>query len=189
MRIDTTIEVGAPADDVFAALLDVERVARALPGADVTAAEADVYTGTIGLHVGPIRVRYDGRVELASVEREARRLVIRASGEARGSGRAEGVITATVRGDGGRAVVDMSTELDVRGRVAQLGQSALAGVAQRMLAEFARNLERELGGAAPATATRARAPGRRREAVLAAAALAGAVVAVVVAESVVRRAA
>lgn len=156
MRFTNTIQIAAAPDEVFDALVDLERIASALPGAELVRVTDDDFAGAVRLSVGPVRVHYEGRVQLLSVDRGARRLVLEASGgDAKGRGEAKATVTAVVGGSGTHAAIELTTDLEVRGRLAQVGQTALAGVSQRMLGQFARNLERELGGepATPAAAT------------------------------------
>jgi carbon monoxide dehydrogenase subunit G len=153
MRFSNTIQIAAAPDEVFDALVDLERIASALPGAELTRVDDENFAGAVRLSVGPVRVHYEGRVQLLSVDHDARRLVLEASGgDAKGRGQAKATVTAVVGGGETHATIELTTELEVRGRLAQVGQTALAGVSQRMLGQFARNLERELGGASAAPA-------------------------------------
>lgn len=158
MRFDNTIHVAAAPDEVFAALVDLERIASSLPGAELSRVDDELFSGAVRLSVGPVRVHYEGQVRLLSVDDAARTLVLDArGGDSRGRGHAHATVTAAVRPDGAASTISLTTELDVRGRLAQVGQTALAGVSQRLLKEFARNLERQLGDGT--TAAPGRSPG------------------------------
>jgi hypothetical protein len=62
--------------------------------------------------------------------------------EARGQGHVDATIRMTVsEGAGGGSHVDVSTELQVTGRLAHVGQGILQDVAARMIGEMARNME------------------------------------------------
>ena len=149
MKIQNEIEVSAPPDDLFEVLSDVERVAPLLPGATLEGKEDDdTYVGTVKVKVGPISVSYRGTIYFQELDHEARRAVMRASGqEINGQGSTEATITATVSGSDSTSVLTMDTDMEVRGKVAQFGRGAIGNVSQKILDQFARNLEAQvLGG-------------------------------------------
>jgi carbon monoxide dehydrogenase subunit G len=143
MKIQNEIEVSAPPDDLFEVLADVERVAPLLPGANLEGKEDDdTYVGTVKVKVGPISVSYRGTIYFEELDHDARRAVMRASGrEINGQGSTEATITATVTGADSKSVLTMDTDMEVRGKVAQFGRGAIGNVSQRILDQFARNLE------------------------------------------------
>jgi hypothetical protein len=152
MKIQNEIEVAAPPDEVFDVLADVERVAPLLPGATLEGKEDDdTYAGTVKVKVGPITVSYRGTIHFRELDRDARRAVMRASGqEINGQGSTEATITATVTGADSESVLTMNTDMEVRGKVAQFGRGAISRVSGRILDQFARNLESQVlspGGA------------------------------------------
>ncbi|MDP9474474.1 MAG: SRPBCC family protein [Actinomycetota bacterium] len=146
MKIQNEIEVAAPPDEVFDVLADVERVAPLLPGATLEGKEDDdTYAGTVKVKVGPITVSYRGTIHFRELDRDARRAVMRASGqEINGQGSTEATITATVTGEDSKSVLTMDTDMEVRGKVAQFGRGAISRVSGRILDQFARNLESQV---------------------------------------------
>ena len=63
MRIEEKFTVSAPADAVWAFLIDPERVAAALPGAEITEKLDDTtYKGGMAVKVGPLAAAYTGTV-------------------------------------------------------------------------------------------------------------------------------
>ncbi len=146
MKIQNEIEVAAPPDELFDILADPERVAPCMPGASLEGKEGDdAYEGTVRLKVGPITASYQGTLRFVELDRENRRAVMRASGqETNGQGNAEATITASVSGSDSRSVLSMETDLEVRGKAAQFGRGALGNVSQRILDQFARNLESQV---------------------------------------------
>ena len=172
MKIQNEIEVSAPPDDLFEVLSDVERVAPLLPGATLEGKEDDdTYVGTVKVKVGPISVSYRGTIYFQELDHEARRAVMRASGrEINGQGSTEATITATVSGSDSTSVLTMDTDMEVRGKVAQFGRGAIGNVSQKILDQFARNLEAlvlgvgEQDGGEPADAPRAQEESEQPEA-------------------------
>ena len=146
MKIQNEIEVSAPPDDLFDVLADVERVAPLLPGATLEGKEDDgTYLGTVKVKVGPISVSYRRTIRFQELDHDARRAVMRASGrEINGQGSTEATITATVTGSDSKSVLAMDTDMEVRGKVAQFGRGAIGNVSQKILDQFARNLEAQV---------------------------------------------
>ena len=146
MKIKNEIEVSAPPDELFELLSDPERVAPCMPGAALEGREDDdAYEGTVKLKVGPITASYRGTLRFVELDRENRRAVMRASGqETNGQGNAEATITAYVSGSDSQSVLSMETDMEVRGKAAQFGRGVLGNVSQRILDQFARNLESQV---------------------------------------------
>ena len=146
MKIQNEIEVAAPPDELFDVLADVERVAPLLPGASLEGKEDDdTYTGTVRVKVGPITTSYQGTLRFRELDHDSHRAVMEAAAdETHGQGDLEATITASVSGSDSKSVLSLETDLDVRGKVAQFGRGALGNVSQRILDQFARNLESEV---------------------------------------------
>jgi uncharacterized protein len=146
MKIQNEIEIAAPPDELFDILANPERVAPCMPGANLEAKEDDdAYEGTVKLKVGPITASYQGTLRFIELDRENRRAVMKASGqETNGQGNAEATITASVSGSDSKSVLSMETDMEVRGKAAQFGRGALGNVSQRILQQFARNLESQV---------------------------------------------
>jgi carbon monoxide dehydrogenase subunit G len=167
MKIQNEIEMSAPPDDLFDVLADVERVAPLLPGATLEGKEdEDTYVGTVKVKVGPISVSYRGTIYFQELDHDARRAVMRAAGrEINGQGSTEATITATVTGSDSKSVLTMDTDMEVRGRVAQFGRGAIGNVSQKILDQFARNLETQVltGGEQGDTQPEGAAPSEEAE--------------------------
>jgi len=148
MRLSNELVVAEPLDRVWAALLDVPRVAGALPGATIEGSPgADGHRGRMKVKLGAVTAEYAGVVRLEEVDDEARVARFRATGqEARGQGSAAATIAVRAVAEGGSTRVHVDTDLDVSGRQAQLGASMMQQVAGGVLDRFAEGLERELRG-------------------------------------------
>jgi uncharacterized protein len=145
MKIQNEIEVAAPPEELFDVLSDVERVAPLLPGATLEGRDGDDYTGAVKLKIGPITASYRGRLRFVELDEESRRAVMEASAqETNGQGNAQATITASVSGSDSQSVLSLDTDLEVRGKAAQFGRGVLGNVSQRILDQFARNLESEV---------------------------------------------
>ena len=146
MKIQNEIEVAAPPDELFDVLADVERVAPLLPGANLEEKrDDDSYTGTVKVKVGPITTSYRGTLRFLELDQDGHRAVMAASADEQGGqGNLEAKITASVSGSDSQSLLSLDTDLDVRGKAAQFGRGALGSVSQRILQQFARNLESEV---------------------------------------------
>lgn len=149
MKLTNEFDVAAPLDSTWQTLLDVPRVARALPGAKIDPeAEAGAWRGTMKVKLGPVTTEYSGTARIQDVDEDDRVASYRVEGrEARGQGTAAATITARLAPrDGGATHVVVETDMQVTGRQAQLGHRIMEDVAGTILGEFAGRLERELRG-------------------------------------------
>lgn len=155
MRIENQFDVDAPSSEVYALMLDPARVAPCIPGAEVVAQRDDGgYDAKVTVKVGPMKMSYAGVVAIVEHDDTARTAAMRARGsEARGQGNVDATMRMAVADrDGGGSHVNVSTEMQVTGRVAQMGQGIMQDVAVRMIGEMARNMEALLAPV-PADAT------------------------------------
>jgi hypothetical protein len=137
--------VDRPIDETWKVLLDIERIAPCLPGAELQEIEGDDYRGIVKVKVGPITAQYKGTAKLAEVDEAARRIVLDASGrDTRGQGNAKATIVVTMREDAGTTAVDVNTDLSITGKVAQFGRGVMADVSAKLIRQFVENLERDV---------------------------------------------
>jgi carbon monoxide dehydrogenase subunit G len=141
MRLTNTVPVKASPDEVFALMNDVERVASCMPGAALDGQDGDVWQGRVKIKVGPISAAYAGTVRFLEVDAERRRLRVHARGaDTHGSGDAEAEVALDVVAAPEGALLQLSTDLVIRGKIAQFGKGAIAAVSDRILQQFAQNL-------------------------------------------------
>jgi carbon monoxide dehydrogenase subunit G len=159
MKLRNEVVVAAPLEETWRILLDVARVASALPGASIEAdAVEGVYRGTMRVKLGPVTAEYTGAATLEDADEDERVATFRVQGrEARGHGTATAKITnRLVPEEAGGTRVIVETELDITGKAAQFGRGILEDVSSRLLDQFASRLEAEvLGGGAGAPAAKA----------------------------------
>src|SRR5579884_3296776 len=94
MKLEQSFEVEAPLDQVWAALVDVERVAPCLPGAAVTGRNDDgTYNGTFTIKIGPTTASYTGKLEMQDIDEASHRATMHAQGSDK---RGQGGATATI---------------------------------------------------------------------------------------------
>ncbi|MEV2211435.1 SRPBCC family protein [Streptomyces sp. NPDC050997] len=141
MRLTNTVLVEASPDEVFALMNDVERVASCMPGAALDGQDGDAWRGKVKIRVGPISSSYAGTVRFLEVDAERRRLRAQARGaDIHGSGDAEAEVSLEVLAAPEGALLQLSTDLVIRGKIVQFGKGAIVTVSERILQQFARNL-------------------------------------------------
>jgi carbon monoxide dehydrogenase subunit G len=137
--------VNRPIEDTWKVLLDIERIAPSLPGAELHEVEGDEYRGVVKVKVGPITAQYKGTAKLAVIDEAGRRIVIDASGrDTRGAGNAKAAIVVTMAEEDSGTRVDVATDLSITGKVAQFGRGVLADVSSKLMGQFVENLERDV---------------------------------------------
>ena len=60
MKIEDEFRVDVPVEEAWKVLLDVERIAPCMPGAQLQEIEGDEYRGIVKVKVGPITAQYKG---------------------------------------------------------------------------------------------------------------------------------
>src|SRR2546421_6457130 len=111
MKLENEFRVDVPVEEAWRVLLDVERIAPCLPGAQLQEVEGDEYRGIVKVKVGPITAQYKGAAHFVEKDDGAHRAVLRAEGrDTRGAGNASATITATLADDDGATLVRVSTD-------------------------------------------------------------------------------
>ena len=143
MHIEDEFTIGTPPDRAFELLLDLRRVAPCVPGAEIGQPDAEgFHPGRVSVKVGPMKFVYDGRVRITEQDPVARTAVIVGEGRASGgSDSAKVRTTMQVLPDGAGSRVKMSTDLEIKGRAAQMGQGVIADVSRRLVKAAAACIE------------------------------------------------
>jgi uncharacterized protein len=148
MKFENTFAVDAPIDEVYATLLDVERVAPCVPGAEVLEKTGDnAYQVAIKVRVGPISMTYRGNVEIVERDDENHRAVMRARArETRGQGTADARVDLNLEQEGPTTKGAMTADVQLAGRAAAMGRGVIQDVSAKIVSTFAQNLETMLSG-------------------------------------------
>jgi uncharacterized protein len=151
MKLENEFTVPAPLEQAWAVLLDVERVAPCLPGAQVEpGGEGGEYAGTMTIKIGPITSRYKGTVKIEQADEASRVAVMRAQAkDARGQGTAAATITSSMEETADGTRVRVETDMRVTGPAAQFGRGVMQDVSAKLMRRFADCLASEMS-AAPA---------------------------------------
>ncbi len=140
VQLENTIEIPAPPDRVWAYMLDVERVAPCMPGAELTEVVDDrTWKGKVAVKLGPVSLSFSGTVVMQEKDEATRTVVLKADGkETKGKGAASALVTSRMEEMEGSATrVTIAADLSISGALAQFGRGMLADVSQRMAGQFA----------------------------------------------------
>ena len=149
MRLSDQFTISTPPDETFERLLDLRNVAGCVPGGEVDPPDEDgVYSGRVSVRLGPMKFAYEGTLRITERDATERTAVIEGSGNTSGGGDTARVRSVmTVAGHGSGSLVSMETELEIRGRAAQMGAGILGAVSKQMVKQTAKCLESKLGTA------------------------------------------
>lgn len=146
MQLTDEFTIPTPPDEVFEALLDLRNVAPCVPGGEIGDPDADgVYPGKVVVKLGPMKFAYAGTLSVVESDATARRAVIEGSGNASGGGetaRVRSVMQVEPAGEG--SLVRISSDIEVRGRAAQMGASLMGAVSKQMVKKTAKCLAEKL---------------------------------------------
>ncbi len=164
--IENEFEVPAGIERVWAYLLDVERIAPCMPGAQLTEVVDDrTWKGKVTVKLGPVSLSFAGTVHMQERDDDAHRVVVKAQGmEQKGKGAATALVTAWAEAvDGGRTKVRFSQDLTISGSVAQFSRGMMQDVSSKMTKQFAdcvqANLSQEEAAPEEGTGTDGTTPG------------------------------
>ncbi|GIU98918.1 MAG: hypothetical protein KatS3mg014_0534 [Actinomycetota bacterium] len=167
MLIENEFTVTAPAEFLWNYLLDVERIAPCMPGAELTEiVDERTWKGKLNAKFGPVTMSFAGTVVMESRDDDARRVVLKARGmEQKGKGAAEATVTSWLEpgpGDG-QTTVKMRAEIVLTGTAAQLSRGLLPEISRKLTQQFADCLQESMQAeqaavAAPAAEAGAPAP-------------------------------
>jgi uncharacterized protein len=153
MNFENTFEVDAPIDQVYDALMDIERVAPCVPGAQVLDRKSDdAYEVAIKVKVGPMSMLYKGTVEIVDRQPEQHTAQMRAKArESRGQGNADAQVHMALTSDNGKTRGTIDTDVKLSGKAAAMGGGVIKEVSGKLVDQFAKNLAEMLGEGSAST--------------------------------------
>src|SRR4030081_836320 len=123
MGFDKTFEVPLPPAQAWKLLLDIERIAPCMPGAELTeVVSKNIYKGKIGVRLGPVALTFAGVVKL------------------------EDISVSRLEPAGSESKVVVHTTLTLSGAVAQYGRGVgiIQATATQLMNQFAKCLKEKL---------------------------------------------
>ena len=161
MKLEQSFTVAAPVEQVWDMLVDVERVAPCLPGAEITGQAPDgSYEGNFTVKLGPTTASYRGSLKMDSLDEASRTATMHANGtDKRGQGGAHAVIVSTLRQEGEETVVDVATDFTITGRLARFGRGGMIeDISKRMMRDFSQCLQASIASEPAAAPAASEAP-------------------------------
>jgi uncharacterized protein len=147
VKLEQSFEVAAPIEQVWTALIDLEKVAPCLPGAAITRHDDDgTYHGEFQVKLGPTTASYRGTVKIESADAEFRTATLAARGtDKRGQGGASATIVNALHEVDGGTRVDAVTDFTITGRLASFGRGGMIqDISNRLLRDFGTCLQQRL---------------------------------------------
>ncbi|MCW2239385.1 SRPBCC family protein [Azospirillum canadense] len=154
-QIAQSFTVNFPRERVWQALGNVERVIGCMPGASLTKPpESGKLFGQMKVKLGPITAAFAGEGELSMDEATHTGTIHGEGRDQKNNSRTKADVTFAAVEEGGATRVTLSVDFTLTGTLAQFSRGAIVQeIAQRLTADFARNLEARLAAEAPAAAS------------------------------------
>jgi carbon monoxide dehydrogenase subunit G len=145
--LDQQVVIPAPADRVWDFLMDIPAVSRCVPGVEsIERIDDDTFLGSLKVKVGPIGVTLTGKVIVVERDRAGlrSRMDLQAAEKRLNSAvSAHATMTLVARSES-ETEVSIHTESSILGKLGEFGQAVMRKKADQIIAEFARNMAREL---------------------------------------------
>lgn len=162
MEFDNSFEVPLPPAEAWKVLLDIERIAPCMPGAELTEVVDDhTYKGKIGVRLGPVALTFAGIVEFKEIDEATHTARVAAQGtDAKGRGGANASSVFRLEPAGSGSKVQVHTNLTLSGAVAQYGRGVgiIQATAAQLMNQFADSLKSKLAQDAAAAPPPVAAP-------------------------------
>jgi carbon monoxide dehydrogenase subunit G len=144
--IENEFDVPAPVEGLWTYLLDVERVAPCMPGAELTETVDDrTWKGKVKMKIGPVALSFAGTVTMEERDDDAHRVVLKAQGmEQKGKGAASAEVTSWLEPGDGATTVKMQADITLSGFVAQVSRGMIPDVSARLTQQFADCLKQSM---------------------------------------------
>ena len=139
MELSDSFTVARPIDEAWSLLCDPVRIAPCVPGAHLTEVVGDDHHGVVNVRLGVLAARFTG-VATFEHDVERHRIIVKAKGDGN-QGEAEAHITARLEAlSDDETQVNVDSDLQMEGRLAQLGRGIITEVSTTLTAQFADNL-------------------------------------------------
>jgi carbon monoxide dehydrogenase subunit G len=125
-------------DQAWGVVSDVNKLVPCVPGAKVLDAEGPTKaTAEIDVQMGSMAMTFKGPVEIVEQDASAKRAVIKANArEAGGQSNANGTVTITIGGDGGK----VEGTANVSGKAGSMGEGTVEAVLTQLVKAFSANV-------------------------------------------------
>jgi len=126
----------APREKVWAALNDTEVLKSCIPGCETLDKLSDTEFAVVATNkIGPVKARFKGKVRLSDLD-PPNGYKISGEGDGGIAGFAKGGSTVTLTDKDGGTLLTYNVEAQIGGKLAQLGQRLINGVAKKLADDF-----------------------------------------------------
>jgi carbon monoxide dehydrogenase subunit G len=146
MQFNDEIRIDAPREQVYAALNDPGILRNSIPGCEeIEQLSETELVATVVTRIGPIKAKFKAHVTLSDLNPPSSYTI---SGEGKGgtAGFAKGGAKIVLEEDGGATIMRYEVQVDVGGKLAQLGGRLIEGTAKKLSADFFTRFKQEITG-------------------------------------------
>jgi hypothetical protein len=150
MEMQGSRELAATQQEAWDALMDPQVLQACIPGCERMEATApNEYAAMLALRIGPVSAKFNGKVALSDVKApESCTMSFDGQGGIAGFGRGSANIRLEPRDAG--CAISYGASAQVGGKIAQVGQRLVDGVARSMAEEFFKRFDEEMRKRHPA---------------------------------------
>ena len=156
MDFDSSFDVPLPPVQAWKTLMDIERIAPCMPGAELTETVDDkTFKGKVSVRLGPVALTFQGTASFEEIDNDAHTASVKAQGaDAKGRGGANANVAFHLEPSDTGSTVKIYTDLQLSGSVAQYGRGAgmIQDLASQIIGQFAKNLAAQIEADQPASA-------------------------------------
>jgi carbon monoxide dehydrogenase subunit G len=140
MKIEGSYTFNAPREKVWQTLLDPKIMAQCMPGCEsMTEVAPDQYEATMKVGIASVKGTYKGKVAVKE-KQEPSHYVLSGEGSG-GPGFMRGDVAIDLAENNGQTVLKYTTDAQVGGIIASIGQRMINGVAKMMMEQFFKKME------------------------------------------------
>ena len=148
MEFENEFEVPVPLEEAWDILMDIERIAPCVPGAELTEVVDDkTYKGKISVKLGPVALTFNGQTTFEELDTANFSARLKAQGtDSKGRGGAHANVTFRMEPQENNTKVIINTNLQLSGAVAQYGRGVgmVKDLSQQIIGQFADNLAKDV---------------------------------------------
>jgi len=118
MEFDHSFEVPLPPAEAWTVLMDIERIAPCMPGAELTeVTDPQTYKGKVSVRLGPVALVFAGVVKFEDVDATSHKARVKAQGsDSKGRGGANAIVDFRVEPAAAGSIVRVHTNLQLSAR-------------------------------------------------------------------------
>ncbi|MEE2654558.1 MAG: SRPBCC family protein [Pseudomonadota bacterium] len=148
MEFENEFEVPVPLEEAWDILMDIERIAPCVPGAELTEVVDDkTYKGKISVKLGPVALTFNGQTTFEELDTANFSAKLKAQGtDSKGRGGAHANVTFRMESQANNTKVIINTNLQLSGAVAQYGRGVgmVQDLSQQIIGQFSDNLAKDV---------------------------------------------